>query len=67
MNDERSGKYRFMYEYNSETNTKMKKSLGNIQAVKFWNRVYTVVVITIVIAVMFAFEIQTYDEVDTVS
>ena len=27
-NDERKGKYRFMYEYNSETNTKMKESIG---------------------------------------
>lgn len=65
-NDEREGKYRFMYEYNSETNTKMKEGITVKPWVEYLNKTYQFVVIIVVVTVMLFFENLTYDEVTAV-
>lgn len=67
QNDERNGKFEFQYEYNSETNLKMKRALGKTEFYKRLHVLYNLVAYTIIILVMVYFELETYDEVDTVT
>ena len=63
INDERKGKFKFLYKYNEETNEKLKHHLGKSCWVTFFNVVYSIVLLGLVIGIMFYFESKTYDEV----
>ena len=64
--DERKGKYHYMSEYNSETNTKVKTEIGGgrKQCFTCLNYLFNFTMILIVVAVMLMFEEFTYIDID---
>jgi hypothetical protein len=52
-----------MYEYNSETNTKTKNALGNVDFYEYLHKFWKLIIYTIIIVTMIFFETATYDEI----
>ena len=68
-NDERKGKYHYMSEYNSETNTKVRAEIGagRRQFCRGCNHLFNLFMIAIVIIVMLAFESASFAEIELIT
>lgn len=68
QNDERKGKYHYMSQYNSETNTKVRSEIGEArrQKCQILNHVFNLIMVCAVIAVMVGFD-GIFKEIDEIT
>jgi len=67
LNDERKGAFKYMYEYNSDVNIKMKVPIGKSKSNRFFHVLFNCFMITISFLTMLFFENYTYEDVDEIS
>ena len=62
LNDERNGNFKFMWEYNSDVNVKMKNPIKNNRCYQFLNLIFNALMISITITIMVIYQNTTTKE-----